>query len=103
MTKWQEQEVRRIRKYIEDRDLYNSPKYEFKEYKVTETDYGTVILYSVTGLVGDEGTMAAVLARTTRHIFIGPKGGLRCFARGKNGKSKILTGWSDVMIFGYDH
>lgn len=105
MTKAQEVTVQKIKRCIEQRDLYqNDPGYEFKEFTVEETDYGTVIVYSVTGLKDDEGTMAAVLCRTTRHIFIGERGGLRCSTwNSKKKKSVELKGWSDVMIYGYSH
>ena len=76
MTKYQKIMVERIKRYIEKHDLFNNdPKYEFKEFNVKETDYGIVIVYSVTGLKNDEGTIAAVFCRTKRYIFIGKRGG----------------------------
>lgn len=97
--------VERIKKYIAERDLYrNDPRYEIKEFEVTETDYGTVIVCSVTGVKGDEGTMAEVFCRVKRHIFIGPRGGLKTSIYNKYKKKFVeLTGWSHVMIFGYSN
>lgn len=105
MTKQQEIMVKKIKKYIEENDLFkNSPDYEFKEFAVEETDYGTVIVYSITGMKNDESTMAAILCRNIRHIFIGKRGGLRCSTwDSKKKKSVDFKGWSDVMIFGYSH
>lgn len=105
MTKQQEAMVERIKRYIEKHDLFNNdPKYEFKEFTVEETDYGTVIVYSVTGLKNDEGTMAAIFCRNKRHIFIGKRGGLKSSKwDSKKKKSIKLQGWSDVMIHGCSH
>jgi hypothetical protein len=105
MTKQQEIMVERIKRYIEKHDLFNNdPRYEFKEFSVEETDYGTVIVYSVTGLKNDEGTMAAIFCRNKRHIFIGKRGGLKSSKwDSKKNKSINLQGWSDVMIYGCSH
>ena len=99
MTKWQEKAITDIREYVEKNDLLNED-YEIKEFEVEETDFGTVIVYIVSGRKADDGTMAALLCRTKRHIFIGSKGGLKSYKR-KNGKSRTLKGWCDVMFFGY--
>jgi len=105
MTKYQEKAVERIKRYIEEHDLHgNDERYEFKEFTVEETDYGTVIVYSVTGLKNDEGTMAAIFCRRRRHIFIGKRGGLKSSKWDSEKKKSInLQGWSDVMIYGYTH
>lgn len=105
MTKQQELTVQKIKKYIEENDLFkNNSDYEFKEFSVTETDYKTVIIYSITGMKNDDGTMAAIFCRNTRHIFIGERGGLRCSMwDSKKKKSVDLKGWLDVMIYGYSH
>ena len=80
----------------------HAENYEFKEYTITEHDYGTVELYCVTGLKGDEGTMAEVLCRRTRQIFIGKNGGLTSYNnQKKNNKGATLHAWSDVVYFGY--
>jgi len=103
MTKWQEIEIKRILKWVEEHDLYkNDPDHEIKIFETQETDYGTVIVYIESGLKNDAGTMAAVLCRTRRHIFIGPKGGLKCYKHEK-GHDRLLKGWTNVMIFGADY
>lgn len=105
MTKYQEKAVERIKRYIEEHDLHrNDERYEIKEFSVEETDYGTVIVYSVTGLKNDEGTLASVFCRNIRHIFIGKRGGLRSQRWDTEKKKCIdLKGWSDVMIYGCSH
>lgn len=105
MTRAQEIAVQKIKRYIEQNDMRkNDPGYEFKEFTVEDTDYGTVIVYSVTGLKEDEGTLASVFGRTTRHIFIGKRGGLKCPKwDSKRKKSTYLTGWSNVLIYGCSH
>lgn len=105
MTRAQEAVVQKIKRYIEQNDMFkNDPSYEFKKFEIEDTDYGVVIVYAVTGLKDDEGTMAAMLGRTTRHIFIGKRGGLRSPKwDNKRKRTTYLTGWSDVMIYGYSH
>ncbi|WP_313528783.1 hypothetical protein [Anaerotignum sp.] len=104
MTKTQATAIQKIKKYIEQNDMHNNSDYEFKEFNVKETNYGTVIVYSVTGLKNDEGTMAAVLCRNTRHIFIGRRGGLRSSKWDTIKKKTVnLKGWSDVMTYGCKH
>ena len=105
MTKKQEIMVERIKRYIEQHDLYrNDPGYEFKKFEVEETDYGTVIVNSVTGLKNDAGTMAAIFCQNRRQIFIGERGGLRSYKwSDKKKKEVLLVGWTDVMIYGYSH
>jgi len=105
MTKQQEAMVERIKRYIEEHDLHrNDERYEIKEFSVEETDYGTVIVYSVAGLKNDEGTMAAIFCRNIRHIFIGKRGGLKSSKWDSEKKKSInLQGWSDVMIHGCSH
>ena len=103
MTKYQEKAIERIKRYIEEHDL-RGDEYEFKEFTVEETDYGTVIVYSVTGLKNDEGTMAAVFCRRRRLIFIGVRGGLTSQRWDPEKKKHVrLKGWSDVMIYGYSN
>ena len=105
MTKYQEKAIERIKRYIEEHDLHrNDERYEIKEFSVEETDYGKVIVYSVTGLKDDEGTMAAIFCRNIRHIFIGKRGGLKSSKWDPKKKKYIdLKGWSDVMIHGCSH
>jgi len=104
MTRHQEAAIAKIRKYIEQNDLFrNDPRYEIKEFEITdEGDF--VQLYIVTGLKDDEGTLASVLCRKKRQIFIGKRGGLRAYRwNNKIKKSTRLEGFTDVMIFGYSY
>lgn len=51
---------------------------------VTIRPCGRSISISVeTGLKGDEGTLAAIFARTRAQVFVGPRGGLRAFLCGR--------------------
>jgi len=70
-------------------------KYEFKQLEVRPAYKGTIELRTTVGLRGDEGTMASVFARTSRQVFIGPKGGLSAVKfGGKGGKSTVVRGRS---------
>lgn len=109
MTKQQEAMVNRIKKDIIRYDFTDSLKkgftveesrYEFKTFEVEEHAYGVVSVYSVVGLKGDEGTMAACFARTTRQIFIGKRGGVRTYTNTKKNGKAALTNYYDVMIYG---
>lgn len=102
MTNAQEKTIQAIKEYIEKHDMYNDDAYEIKKFEVKETDYGAVIVYAESGRKNDEGTMAALLCRRIRHIFIGVRGGVKSSKYDK-GKSKDLKGWSNVMIYGYRH
>lgn len=53
----------------------HAAKYEFKRFEVEERD-GLCFLKIEIGRIGDEGTMASVLARDYRLIMIGKRGGL---------------------------
>ena len=105
MTEVQKSMVQNIKRYIEQNDMFNSsPDYEFKKFEVEETDYGTVMVYSVTGMKNDEGTAAAIFCRNIRQIFIGKRGGLRSSIWDSQKKKSVdLRGWLDVMIYGYSH
>lgn len=109
MTSKQEKMVNQIKKDIIRYDFTDShnkdftlegSRYEFKEFKVE--DHGEFVsVYSVVGVKGDEGTMAAIIARTYRQIFIGKRGGVKTFDNQKKGGKAELTSYSDVMCYGY--
>lgn len=90
MTEKQAKTVEWLRKEIIRHDGYgkHADKYEYKTFEVEEIGYGIVTVYSVVGLKGDEGTMAAILCRTTRHIAIGPRGGMKLL----NSRKGTVTG-----------
>lgn len=109
MTSKQEKMVNRIKNDIIRYDFHDCHKkgftlenssYEFKQFEVEDHGYA-VSVYSVVGLKGDEGTMAACIARTYRQIFIGKRGGVKTFDNKKKGGKAELTSYSDVMIYGY--
>jgi hypothetical protein len=101
MTKQQARVVEQIKRWVKERDLYSDEEhYEIKKLEVEETEEGTVRFYCITGRKEDEGTLAAVFCRKRRHIFIGKRGGMRCFKWDeKKNKSRTLYGF-DVLIFG---
>ena len=106
MTKKQEKMVEFLRKNILEWDSYGHPETrEVKVFKVSEIE-GTnlVAVYSVVGLKDDEGTVASILCRTYRHMFIGKNGGI--FTRiynSKTGKYRLYEGITQVRIHGYYH
>lgn len=77
MTHKQEQAIKWLREEIFVNDSNHHDGYEYKQFDVTELDWGNKIqVISDVGLVGDENTLACIFARTRRHILIGPRGGL---------------------------
>lgn len=103
MTSKQKKTVELLTKAIEKNDFFGHPEsHEFKQYEVTEMDNGTVELLCVSGLKNDEDTLACILCRRTRQIFIGKNGGIYCYDNTKkNNKGAVLRKWSDVVIYGY--
>ena len=80
-------------KAILENDGLHSPDYEYKQFEVTESDYPgskLVFLHTVVGRKNDEGTYAAVFARRTRLIAIGPRGGLHLLNAKRKANSR---GW----------
>ena len=85
---------------IEDLDFLSRPEsYEFKEIEVTDntSEYRTrptLCLVTEVGRKSDEGTLAAVFARTRRQIFIGPDGGISTLVATKRGQKsyRIIKG-----------
>ena len=80
LTKSQKRMIRHLIRYVRDSDFnpVDPSGYEFKRIEVTKPEeHRHVFLLTEVGLKGDEGTLASVFARTTRHYMIGPRGGLR--------------------------
>ena len=77
MTQAQERAVQRVKRMAENSLFHGGPeKYEFKQFEVTDHEWGTVSVALETGMKGDEGTLAAIFARDYCHIFIGPRGAI---------------------------
>ena len=74
MTKAQENAVARIKRLAEQ-TLFFSEDYEFKAWEVKEYESFVSVLLE-TGLKGDEGTWASIIARDRAHLFIGKRGGI---------------------------
>ncbi len=82
--------------HVGSRDPSES-KYEYKRFDVKESpETGQVFLLTEVGLKNDEGTMASILCRSSRHIAIGKKGGLTLLnarkTRGKKLDTKYVRG-----------
>lgn len=69
---------------------------EVKQQERRALDYGGMALLVVIGMVGDEGTAAALVCRDRYHVFISAEGGVSCFASHKtkrgNWTTRLLTG-----------
>lgn len=98
MTKAQEMTIERIRKAAENMHGHCSDSYEIKEWTVDENEYFVSLCFEV-GLKGDEGTMAALIARDRCQLFIGKRGGIS-YPVSKNGKhyTKRFTSLYAVSI-----
>lgn len=97
MTKAQEKAVERI-KTMAKKDLFFGDNWEIKKFEVTELEY-FVSVYVQTGIVGDEGTLASIVARDSCHLFIGKRGGITYPYTGRNGWTrKSLQGHSLLKV-----
>ena len=62
--------------------------YEIKRFEIQERDDSDLVFLAVeSGLIGDEGTMAALLARDYRLIMVGPAGGVELLNPKKKGRT----------------
>lgn len=104
MTNAQRDTLDQIKKEIPRFDFHDRPDlFEIKTWEVKETDYGCVIVNVVTGPIGDEGTLACVLCRRHRRLFIGTRGGVTTSKYNKKLKRVIeIKGFSRCMIEGWD-
>lgn len=73
---------------------YSRHDHEVKRVDVSDENEFFVSLVVEVGLVGDEDTMASVLCRDYRHIFIRPSGGLELVNAKLKGRSR---GWRNVV------
>ena len=83
MTNSQIKALDKIEKLVK-KDFY-SENYEIKEWKVEDCDNFVSLIVSY-GIIGDEGTYAAIFGRDTAHLFIGKRGAITYPAYKKNGK-----------------
>lgn len=101
MSPAQEKMIKFAKEQIFLNDSVGFPEnHEYKRFDVEFLDWGKVQLLSEVGRKNDVGTMAALLCRTRRHIFIGRKGGLTLcnparFVKDEEGHSKRIPkkGW----------
>lgn len=88
-TPSQQATLRRICRYVNACDVM-SANYEIKTWEVTPLSPdgdgclpGTIDLLVVSGIKSDVDPLDAILIRTMRHVFIGPKGGISAVINGK--------------------
>ena len=102
MTREQESVINAIEAYMLHRYVIgkrdDEKRYEIKYKQVDPITENTISLVIETGLIGDEGTLAAILCRDRIHVFVGKKGGVRCYVTARSGprKGKIVEyvdGW----------
>jgi len=100
ITKQQARTIRAIIDALPEFDFYGRPdQYEIKSLRLSITDRDTfddidrdvlgshrfpVYLVTETGMVDDEGTMAELYCRKYRHLYIGPRGGIRNMHTGRS-------------------
>jgi len=98
MTAKQRRVVEKLRYDILHHDGLGAQFVENHEYKRfdVEVKHGQVYLLTEVGRKNDEGTAAAILCRTRRHIAIGPRGALKLLNPKREGH-KPLRGWFEVV------
>lgn len=76
MTDRQTRTIKMLEQKAKDELFFGgSDNYEIKKLETKEFD-SFVSVVIVTGLKGDEGTMAELVARDRVHVFVGKKGGI---------------------------
>lgn len=103
MSKSQKGTIKALYHLAVSRDMFgDTDRYEFKKLELSMLeDSKTIQFLCETGLIGDENTMASILARNTRQIFVGKKGGVSAYKfNEKNRKVRRLNGWTQVSIYG---
>lgn len=96
MSSAQERMVEFAREQILANDSNGYPEnHEYKRFDVELLEWGSVSILTEVGSKTDAGTMAAIVCRTRRHIFIGRKGGLTLcnparFVNDEEGNTKCI-------------
>jgi hypothetical protein len=94
--------IKRLAKDILEHDglgMAHIARYEFKEFGLTAGHGGQLYLHTVVGSKDDEGTAAALVCRTYRHMVIGRCGGVRDIG-GNNPRHRLSEGYNNVLIHG---
>ena len=89
--------IERLKEDILSQDGLNSKKYEYKTFETSPAYKGMIFLYTVVGRKNDQGTMAAVLCRSYRHIVVGKRGKVQSL------RGKKVSGYSRVLIHGVEN
>lgn len=96
MTKNQERGIERIR---EDALKWAGPEGELKRFEVEEISGKTVAVWAIVGRKNDEGTYAQIFCRDSVHVFIGPRGAMRCPVNTSRTKDKYRQGYIPYTSF----
>lgn len=83
MTQAQLDQVEYIRDFLIRKATEYGSDREYKRFEFQLLETGTVSLIAEIGSPNDEGTLAGVFCRETRHLFIGRRGGLTLVNAGK--------------------
>ena len=111
MTKQQQRIIDRLKHDILLHDglgVEHVEHHEYKRFEVRESETSSLVfVLTEVGRKGDEGTLAAITCRTTRHICIYKRGGTRLLnAKAKRGNRNLKNGlcgyWKAVhAVAGY--
>ncbi len=72
---------------------------EIKEFKVEAQDYNDDVCVTLeVGMVGDEGTLAASLARDRWLFWVGPRGGMKSYIWTESGTKKTRGFWNVLHL-----
>ena len=90
MTKQQERRIAQIENYMLSLHCRRNGEndYEIKYRQADQLTENIVSLVVEVGMKNDEGTYAALLCRDRIHVFIGKKGGVRCYVTARSGPQK---------------
>ena len=109
MNRAQRDMIKLIADRLPEFDFYSRPdKYKIKHFDIIQFvpdsdderrifghEARPVYVSFTTGMIYDEGTLATVYCRKSRHFQIGPRGGIRS----GNWNGKILSGFRSCSIF----
>ena len=91
----QRSRLEQLRSAILLHDGLDSDAYEYKIFEIRLGGRSSVLLYTVVGRKGDEGTAAESFARRSRMLAIGRRGGLTLLNPQERGQK--VDGWSGAL------
>jgi len=90
VTTPQKKALTKLRKDIIEHD---GSDYEYKEFILDEGSRGSLFVTSITGKPDDEGTMAYITSRNTRHIFVSERGDLEI----SSSSGEKITDYQEIL------